>query len=502
MVIGSGFGQGNARTHRASVWSLRGVSALDATCVVLGVAFCLLRFLWLESNPRGFFSDEFRGALHQICLAENGRDADGNAWPAFVQGAGGGLYTPVFLYLGLVWIKIFGPTIAACRALAATATLITIVMTALVARRLAGQRAMLLTFVAASLSPWSFQFARIAWDPPLAPAFVMSAIYLWLSRARLACLVGSALCFAGALYCYPPARLHAPLVFLLLGGWALWRRTLRLRDAALFALVVVVAAFPLLRGTLDGSLMQRTDDEAIWNATFVKDGRGRYPAPRFLAHVVGDHLHSYFRPTFLFFTGDTNFRHSTQLYGQLGLLDDVVLAALVLRVVRSLARAALGVVQGSLWGGALTVARARLLGFAAAGYLLGVLPAALCWSGTPHALRAIGAWPFLALFTGTLLAVALQAFRRWFEYCVVFLAVLHAGLFAWVYFVKYPRVVKEWFDVSVQQAMLEPGSTRKQKLEVAKDYPEGFRYYAIAYQGATCDSSKTSLKNMLARRDR
>jgi len=65
---------------------------------VLATLWLVLRFIGLEHSPPGFYGDEIRAALHLICIGETGRSAYGERWPTFVYGAGGGLYTPPFLY--------------------------------------------------------------------------------------------------------------------------------------------------------------------------------------------------------------------------------------------------------------------------------------------------------------------------------------------------------------------------------------------------------------------
>ena len=84
---------------------------------VLATLWLGLRFVGLEQNPPGFYGDEFRGALHMICLGETGASAYGERWPVFVPGAGGGFYTPPFLYFGAAWAKVFGYSIASFRAI-------------------------------------------------------------------------------------------------------------------------------------------------------------------------------------------------------------------------------------------------------------------------------------------------------------------------------------------------------------------------------------------------
>ena len=461
---------------------------------LLGGFFCVLRFVALDQSPPAFFSDEFRAALHHICLAELGISGYGEPWPTFVPGAGGGLYTPPFLYIGALWVKIFGPTIVSCRALAATFTLLSTLGTVCVAHRTAGPRVAAWAFLAASLSPWAFQFARIAWDPPMAPAFLIWAVFFWLGRGQRAQLVASAVLFGLALHSYPPTRIQAPLVFALLGGWALYRRTLTIGQVLTFGIVGGLVAFPVIRGTLDGSLNLRGNGEAIFNAAFVDKSKGFYSRWSFIAQAGLDNLQAHFRPTYLFLVGDRNYRHSTQYFGVFGLLDDLALAAIAWFLLK---RVFAGATEASRSvGSTLSSAREwRLAGFAAAGFMVGVLPAALCWSGVPHALRSIGAYPFLALGTGLVLNAASRSFKH-FEKLAVAVALLHAVVFARVYFVEYPALpnVRNWFDGQVNDTMLSPTFDPAKRRAFIRANPEGFRYYSIAYRGETCASSDVLFK--------
>ena len=151
----------------------------------LAVLWLVLRFVVLEHSPPGFYGDEFRGALHAICIGETGESAYGERWPVFVRGAGGGFYTPPFLYFSAVWAKVFGYSIASFRAIAAFFSVLTIVALYGWVRRAAGPEIAAWSAFVAALSPWSFQFSRIAWDPPLAPAFLMLGLWAWTQpRAR------------------------------------------------------------------------------------------------------------------------------------------------------------------------------------------------------------------------------------------------------------------------------------------------------------------------------
>ena len=110
---------------------------------------------------------------------------------------------------------------------------------------------------------------------------------------------------------------------------------------------------------------------------------------------------------YLFFTGDPNLRHSTQIMGELGWLDILALGCFLFAGLFAVARAF------RPQPGAASAPPSRAWSVAACAILAGAfatLPAALCWEGLPHALRSMGGWPAVAVFTGSVLSVA---WRRW-----------------------------------------------------------------------------------------
>jgi 4-amino-4-deoxy-L-arabinose transferase-like glycosyltransferase len=124
----------------------------------LAILWLVLRFVGLERSPPGFYGDEFRGALHAICIGETGESAYGERWPLFVSGGGGGLYTPPFLYFSAGWAQLFGYSIASFRAIAAFFSVLTIVALYGWVRQTAGRGIAAGSAVVAARSPWWVQF--------------------------------------------------------------------------------------------------------------------------------------------------------------------------------------------------------------------------------------------------------------------------------------------------------------------------------------------------------
>jgi hypothetical protein len=407
--------------------------------IALIVLLNLVRFIGLESSPPGFDIDEAAGAAHVICLQQTGRDFDHQSYPLFSAGLGGGFYTPAFLYGEYGWTSIFGHTVQAFRSFSAAATALTVLFLCLWAggreSDTNGDAAGFALWVglSASVMPWAFQFSRIAWDPPLAVLFLVMALWASGLRRGLANKICPGVFLALAAYSYPPMRVMV-VVFWLLLPERTWRS--KLSDLGLFA----VACIPLVFRSLDASFTARGNWLLLWsddpanpyaNADLWNLGRG-------FVHQMLQHLSL----PFLFLRGDANLRHSTGTTGMLSWLDAVAWVGGIVLLARWLIdRRPRGATQSK-----------GILLVATSGALLGIVPAAVTWEGVPHALRAIAAWPFLALFSGHCLARVEQHLRQrraqlgavWVGGATV-VALIFFAFYLNGFFGEYRRTAAPWF---------------------------------------------------------
>ena len=420
------------------------------------------------------------------CLSQTGQGADGDAWPLFTRGWGGGFYTPVFLYFGALWTKLWGVSLASMRSIAGIFNVLTILGVYVLGRRVGGRRVALYATVLACLSPWSFQFSRIAWDPPLAPAFLIWGAIAWLFRRPLIGAALAGILFVGAMYSYPPFRFQAPMLFLALfflaGGHLLrdWKRL------ACFVATALPLSFPLYRFLSRGDSLNRTMELAIFSPGHLAANQGHLPKPLALLQLFGDNVFAYLRPSFLFFRGDANPRHSVQVMGQLGLLDDFALLAGAALLFLALRGKRTTTTEGSTpWS------TKRLLALAAAGIFSGIATSALTWEGSPHALRSIGCWPFYSLLGGTVLTLA-QARWKWMGKAALGVGCAHAALYGWIYFQEYPRIAGEEFTGGITREIRRWDTlTKDRQTQLARDYREQFRFLRINDQGLSCVESET-----------
>lgn len=448
-------------------------SSWNIPILIVIVIACLTRFIGLETSPPGFFLDESAHATNAICIMETGRDASGVSMPLFAKSIGD-FTPPTLLYTEALWARFFGTSIASFRSIAAVFNVLTIFGLFLLARSFFGTEAGLFAALAGAISPWSFQFSRIAWDPALAPCFLVFGVYFFFKSDKLIDALVSGIALSLAIYSYAPERAQVPLLLLVMIPVRKALLGLNIKWLAVIAITMAVTLAPLAYGVLFGSLQVRFSALSVFNATSSYAAALGLFALNFLR---------YFSLTFLFLSGDDNLRHSSGFAGQWDWLDIfVVLSGLFM-----------------WWWSALDgKARVRircfkiLVLFSLAGYAFGIVPAAFTNEGIPHALRAIGCWPFLALLVGLILW-RLQRFKRGFIPAALAVSVIFFGLYCWDYFTDYPKRAGPSFNVEVKnyaEVTRRTGNWDQFKKAFPPRLDPSRRYFSLAYGGQTCDTSR------------
>lgn len=184
--------------------------------LILIIFWFVVRFVALEVSPEGFYFDETPGATHILCLQENGRDFYGKSWPLFSSNGIGNFTNGPYLYAGTVWTTVFGSSPTSLRAMSGFFVLLTILGIGFLAYRVGGASLGLGVLFTAALSPWAFQHSRIAWDPPLAPAFLVWGLCCLLLGKKYWSAFFAGLLFALSAYAYKPLVVHMLFLLLLL----------------------------------------------------------------------------------------------------------------------------------------------------------------------------------------------------------------------------------------------------------------------------------------------
>lgn len=457
--------------------SRRQLAALIFVALVMGA----VRFFWIESSPPGFYVDEAAGAANVLCLKQTGAGELGDPWPIFFPAYDrqmGAFFTAPYIYPLAAWTGLFGETIGSFRLFSAFVSSLSLVGLFFVGTLIGDRKTGWLCLLAGSVSPWIFQFSRIAWDPAILPCLIVWALYFSLRSRRLWDAAIAGLLFSAAAYAYPPAR--AQLAFFL--PFLAWYRVSRFgfdrAFAAAFVGTLSLVSLPLVVLTLTGEIQGRWRTLSIFSPEHLMSRYGStsllYAALTFAKNIV-----KHFSPDFLFVHGDYSVRSSTKYVGLLSGLDMLALLALVGGAVRR---------------------HSRVVGFlllCGVGYLSAITAASFTWDWIPQALRSFGGAPFVALFTGVILREAIERFRHAAS-AILVVACLFSGYFLWAYFAKYPQEAGEWFDAPVAESAREnlPAGRWQRFLAQNHDYlPSGLHYYMMAYGHQSCIESAMRLRD-------
>lgn len=433
-----------------------------------------LRLVALEKSPPGFYVDEAAIAAQVICLRQSGHDESGKSLPLFSEVLGGGYATPATLYGGGAWTALFGDSIASFRAFSAVHGIFTVIGIYFLALILWGRKEMAwLAALCSAVSPWSFLFSRIAWDPALAPCYLVWGFVAILYEGRFEKLraVMGGLLLALACYTYPPIRVQAALVLPVVAFFAMRAQPQRWRAYSIAIVTFLIAMIPLVQMTLSGELQGRFNVLSIANDDYLRQFGG-FSLPLVL-RLFFENLGLNFAPKYLFISGDANVRHSTQAMGQWSWLEMFALVSMVALLLRR----------------RLTATRRDLvlLLILAWSYLAGVVPAALTWESNPHALRSIGATSFLALIAGYILTKIGDRWR-YAKFAVVLVAIGFSISYLGDFFLKFPARSRMWFDAPIAELAestgQDPGPTIRSSFP---EYPNlAIRYYQLRSGAARC----------------
>jgi hypothetical protein len=330
------------------------------------------------------------------------------------------------------------------------------------------------------LSPWSFHYSRVFWDPSLFPAYLITALCLSQFRAKRYVVI-SAACFALAIYTYPPAKLAIPafLGACLIVWMALERRLPPIGRLGLFVGIFMLCLIPQIGMEFSGTSGKRFELVGFTHPEYIK---GYHDSLLPYVSSFFDKWLLHFSAKFLFFSGDGNLRHSVSNFGMLSWMDLAILFASVLT--------ALGLfikdrkIEFNPEDPLVYPLLVSLVGIATFS-----LPAALTWEGLPHATRVIGVWPFYGFVFGFLL-YGLYRLQPAIGYSILLVGVIFSYSYLSHYWGEYRLHSQIWYDQDQERVLLEGSldSDWQKKMKRVRYEPEPVKYYITLL--ADCETAR------------
>jgi 4-amino-4-deoxy-L-arabinose transferase-like glycosyltransferase len=413
-----------------------------------------LRFNQLGSNPSSLTWDEVAWGYNAYAIGIDGKDEFGKFLPYDYLLSFGDYKPPLYAYLAVIPVKIFGLTEFAVRFPSALFGTLAVLGTYFLtkeflwayAKKFKKQNEVECTALTAALflaiSPWHIMLSRAAFEANIAAFLIMTGVWLFLVAVQRKpyILVLSVLCFILSFYTFNSARVAAPLLFiaLTLGFYrTLWQQKKSTILAFIVGLLFILPLIPFLISPEAKLRYQEVnifsnpqivetanqeianDNSAAWSK-IIHNRRVAY-GREFLLHYF-DH----FNPSYLFLVGDENPKFSTHDVGELYLWD---LPFLVLGIIFLIKRRVPHWWILPVW------------------LILAIIPAATARE-TPHALRTestLPTWQILVAFGFVTAVELIQRFRTVFISIATLLLIFFVTYFLHGYYTHYPKEYpKEW----------------------------------------------------------
>lgn len=378
-----------------------------------------LRFYDLGSNPNGLYCDEAATGVDALKILKTGTDLYGNYLPIGFMHHGYDYIEPLYTYLTTLSVWVFDLNIFSTRFMAALFGTLTILTTFLLARRLFNDKVALITSIILALSPWHFHISRIGFRAILAPFFItLGLFFLTKIFKKPIFLIPAAITFSLGLYTYSNIKIILPFIFIAFVLFY-WKKIIELfkkkrAKQLLFVSVIIflLIAIPITYAGVK-NMGEKFDQRVIRISVFWGDSN---PTFQFFTN-----LYKHISFDFLFLNGDSDIKHSLPGFGQmLVILLPFVLASLFLRI------------KKEYW---LVVTL----------FIIGLIPAALTNEALPHALRSIGAVPFLEIiaacgifFLYKKIPPTKALIKKLFVVIVTTGIIVNSGFYFYNFFFKYP----------------------------------------------------------------
>ena len=209
----------------------------------------ITRIIDFGNIPIGINVDEAGTMYDAYCIANYGTDRYGNNYPVYMINYGGG-QSALYTYLSAILIKVFGFSLVVVRIPALIFSILYLIFAFLITKEFKNKKLAILVEFIAVIVPWHFMQSRWALDCNLMSSMMLISTYsLCKAKSKLA-YIFSGILFGITSYTYALSYIVVPIVLLLLLGYMLYIREIRISDIICFFIPIILLAFPLILNLL------------------------------------------------------------------------------------------------------------------------------------------------------------------------------------------------------------------------------------------------------------
>src|SRR3990172_7734384 len=405
--------------------------------IILLAAF--LRFWQLGENPPSLTWDEAAWGYNAYSLGIDGKDEFGRFLPLNYLESFGDFKPPMYAYLDIIPVKLFGLNEFATRFPSAFFGVLTVLITYFLTKRIfwnsrSRETYALLSALFLAISPWYILLSRAAFEANVANFFIVFGVFAFLEGVlnKKWLLVLSAISFALSFYTFNTARVVSPIMVILLAIISrknLWKIKKTVILSAIIGFLVFLPTFGFLlspQASLrfqevnifsDTAIIKESNQEIVndnnaWWSKIIHNRRFLYGLD-YLKHNFDN-----FNPGFLFITGDGNPKFSTQTVGQMYVWDIIFFVSGLVFLFKKK--------EGNWW-------------IIPSWLLIGIIPAALA-KETPHALRIESSLPTFQIIVAygfIQLIDKINKYKKTIIYCLLLPLFVNFFYFFHDYFYSY-----------------------------------------------------------------
>ncbi len=352
--------------------------------VMLGI---MLRFFNLSTNPPSLTWDEVSWGYNAYTIGLTGKDEFGQIPFTFLESFGD-FKPPVYAFLSVIPVWIFGLTEFSTRFVSALFGVLSVIVTYFLVCEIFFQSKQkkhyaLLTSFLVAISPWHILLSRAAFEANVATFFIILGVFIFLLSTREAknvrYLIFSLLSFVVAMNTFNTSRVFLPLLGIVLICLRYKILLKKWKLVILSSIIPILLLIPLALFSITPQAKLRYEEVNIFSDIKVIERVNKESENvdnNFISKLIYNrrfaygveymsHYLDHFNPAFLFIKGDGNPKFSIQDVGQMYIWE---LPFLIIGVIMLIRRREGVWVLVPLW------------------LLLGIVPAATARE-TPHALR-------------------------------------------------------------------------------------------------------------------
>lgn len=307
--------------------------------LIILIIATVLRFFLLDNVPSSLNWDEVSMGYTAYTVGNTGMDEWGEKLPLLFRSYGE-WKSPVYIYLLVPLVKLFGMNPWSVRLPSAIAGVIAVYLTYLIGRRLYSEKVGLWASLLLAISPWHLVLSRPAFEANVSLTLIMAGIFFFLKYTGKnilsepkrvegwSNLIYSAVFFGLAPHTYNSAKVVVPfLVIYLVLQTKLYKD---IKKTTLFGVILAIFAFPIALGIMSGRAQFRYSQVGVSTDSYglntfvnyrnnknipVIVGKLAFNKYTYTAHSIAEHYLSYFSPSFLLVQAGDHNQHHVKYFG-------------------------------------------------------------------------------------------------------------------------------------------------------------------------------------------